>query len=66
MSRNDLPSSGVIGHDKIDMLPIGDVMEEILFPDVAQFTVLIWSQHLWRHYRLLAYYLAEFWIELFV
>jgi hypothetical protein len=64
---NHIPSSGIIGHNKIDMLPIGDVVEEILFPDICQFAIRFGSAMfvVMESSVPLAYYLAEFWIRLF-
>lgn len=62
-----IPSSGIISHDKIDMLPIGNVVEEILFPDVCQFAIRFASAGCVavESSSPLACYWAEFWIKSF-
>jgi len=37
-----VPASRIIRHDEVGKPALGDVMEEILLPNICQFTVIRW------------------------
>jgi hypothetical protein len=40
--RMHAPSNGIVGHDEIGEPVLGDVVEEVLFPDIGQLAV-VWG-----------------------
>ena len=35
-----VPAGGVVGHDEVDVASLGDVVEEVLFPDIGELAVV--------------------------
>jgi hypothetical protein len=39
----DVPASSIVGHYEVDDTVLRDIMEQVLLPDVCQFTITRWD-----------------------